>query len=180
MTDPVRLDFAARRKPLIEVVFPEGEFTIDPNLYVDDVADLQALEESISKSKADKDTDGLTQALVDARRAIMFYIRLRHPDAPEIAMTDREILNVMTVMSGNESLTQEVLETLTAGAEDDTPPQAAPGGEGAAADTGGEDADAAPLGSPTRSRRRSSRSASTATSRSRTGGETSRGGSSKP
>lgn len=174
MGEPVHLDFAARRRPLVEVVFPEGEFTIDPNLYVDDVAELQAIEEAIKA--ADDNSDSETQALLDGRRAIMFYIRLRHPEAPEIRMTQDEIVGILAAMSGNSTLTQEVLDTLTAGIE----AKDRAGDEPAGAEAGGAGGDEdGPLESRTPSRKRSSRSASTDSGRSRTGGASSRGGSSK-
>lgn len=175
MAEPVVLDFAARRRPDIVIKLPEGEFPISGDIYVDDMGDLAAAEQLVREAlvNEDENAEQITHAVNEAHDAIMYLIRKRTPEAPDLRLTPAEVLAVIFRVSGNVSALQGVFETISLGALTDAVGDFQAAHE-PASDEGEQGAESRPLASSKRSRKRSSGSAK-GTSGRRTTGKSSRG-----
>jgi hypothetical protein len=193
VTEPVTLDFAARRRPRIIIRVPEGDFPIDPNIDVEDMGEAlvaeQAAQELIDmvlsarfgELKLDKPDELKKKArdhAVTIKGFVMHLIRRLTPGAPDLALKADEVLEIARELSGNDSITKEVVDAITSLAGSDALTDASDAGGEGGPDAAGEAGDTAPLPSNKPSPGRSSSSASSKGGR-RTTGSGSRGGSSK-
>lgn len=110
--EPVRLNFRDRRKPWLVLELPEGDFTIDPNVFVDDMGEFVQIENAIMLP-ADAPDDEVVKATADAQAYILALIARSNPTAPaEIKLTIDECLEVIATLSSNTSALAEVVESL--------------------------------------------------------------------
>lgn len=195
MSEPITLDFAARRRGLITIKVPEGSFPIDPNIDVEDMGEALVAEQAThwlidqvvsarlgDKLPKGKELDDLKRQVREKATAvkdfILYLIRKRTPDAPPLSLKADEVLEIAQALSGNESITREVVDAITALAGSEALADASRSEGGPEGEAAGEDGEQAPLPSSKRSRKRSSTSGSSAGGRRNTGSG-SRGGSSK-
>ncbi|MDQ5821223.1 MAG: hypothetical protein M3540_07280 [Actinomycetota bacterium] len=195
MAEPVTLNFKERRRPLIILQIDQGDYTIDPNIDVEDMGEALVAEEAVNRAitlSADtdlKDDDAVEKTKAEIGRLIevgrdfiQYLVEQRQPDAPALELNGQEILATLEALSGRESVQAEVLTALleAVGRLPDLAEQVdALTGDTADAEDGG---DGGPLASKKRSPGSSSGSRSrrkrAGTGGGRTGGEASPGGSS--
>lgn len=179
MAQPVTLNFRDRRRPKIMLELVEGDFPIDPNIDVEDMGEALVAEQAVhelidrvltgiaEEEDLDKVKDEVRAKAQSVKAFIEYLVRKETPGAPSLSLKADEVLEIGRAISGNQSITQEVIEAITALAGD------AALKEGAGATSGEEEASPegkdAPLASKKRSRKRSSRSAGSTSGRPSTG-----------
>ena len=189
MAEPVTLNFRDRRRPRIVVQLPEGDFPIDPNIDVEDMGEALVAEQAVNglidrvlsgiaeEEDLEKVKGEVRERAREVKAFVEYLVRKLTPDAPALSLKADEVLEIGRAISGNDSITREVVDAITALAGEAALQEAEAGEDGGGgAGAGGKEA---PLPSKRRSRRPSSSSGGSTSGR-RTTGATSRGASSAP